>query len=74
MSYEKKLRFKEIMSNIDATFNNNIWDFIRNIENPLNYMASFYEVRKAEFKLECCCTMYSYTSLGHGSLMNYNNY
>jgi len=74
MNYASKLRFKEIINNIDNSFSNNIWEFIKNVENPLNYMASFYEVKKAEFKLECCCTMYSYTMLGHGSLMNFNNY
>lgn len=44
------------------------------IEDPLNYMASLYEVQKATFKLECCCAMYSYTQLGKGSMNNWNNY
>lgn len=39
------------------TDSTNIYKFIKNVEDPLNYFASIYEVKKAEFKLECCCTM-----------------
>lgn len=48
----KKSTIKSLGS--DST---NIEKFIKHVEDPLNYFASIYEVKKAEFKLECCCTM-----------------